>query len=706
MRGGTSYLLAVIVLVLCLSGVAVADTGTHAAGSSSLELTDSAPQMANEEAENETARHQNPDEYGEGADDEQLESWLSDRLTAQLEESTLSLSEGEYDRARDHVDEEYHDYLEQYVEVDAETESTGTDERDAASEYEEAANEQEQLTDRIEEYEETKDAYETALENDDEERAHELARELEELHAEINDAGENVVTSYENISAETDEDLAEASATVDETQDEINREQAAVREEQFVRTELHLNAEGEAVSFGEPLVVHGEVETADGSTPDSETIQLRVDGEPMTTDLEADGSFRFEYRPTDLNLSAESVPVEYVPDDESTRLGSEAEFGVAPEQSEPTIEGLDVTTAVAYDERIRISGELTVDETPVDGVPLVISVDGERLGTLNATDGTFSGSGLLPAAVADGDQSVQVSLPFEGRALAGTTANVRTTVAETESDLTVDATAIGETEFAFEGALETDEGDGIEGAPIRLRFDDATGQTVTTDTNGEFADTAEVPPSILDDGDDVTVTAVHDGAGSSLTGTTAETVVPTPGGEGSVPVSPFAALFAVVTVATAGWWHRARSGDEQAEHDPEDDNEAADDRSEGSEPDSSLLVDSAIERAADHVSNENPDLAVRSCYAAVRHAHIDVVGGSDAFTHWEFYYRYAAADATSDASVDALRELIESYERAAFGSDPVPEATALRALERTRALSESSSRSNGTETPDVVLTND
>ncbi|WP_233710692.1 hypothetical protein [Natronococcus pandeyae] len=654
-----------------------------------------------EETSNETVRHQNPDEYDGEADDDELESWLSDQLASQLGDSTIALSEGEYDQARDLVGEEYDDRLEQYVEVAGETDSAGTDEEsnETVEAYESAAEEQEQLADRVEEYRETKAEYEAALEAGEEERAHELARDLEELYEEIDGSSDTLITSYEHITLETDEDLSEATETVDETRSEIEDEQTVVRDQQFVETALHVETDDETVSFSDPLAARGELRTADGSTIESEEIQLRVEGEPVTVDSEPDNwwsddansGFELEYRPTALDLATETVTVEYVPESDSDHLSSEAELDVAIEQEEPTISDVRTTGEVAYGDSLWVGGEIAVDGIPVDDVPLEVSVDGEVLGTLNATDGTFQGTGEVPASVSDGTQTVRISLPFEDQALATTTAESSLTVTETETDLALEATAVGEDELALEGQFETTGGDGLEGEPIQIQVDGTTTETVTTDADGEFAGTITTP-STADE--NATVIATYEGAGTSLAGATTETTVAMPSsGSGfldgipSTALTVLGALLAVVAIIAIGWWRRRRSETHQPEPGITGDGSPTDDR-QGAGPTGNphALVDALVAQASEQLAAGRADSAVRSCYAAVRYAH-----GTDpddgGLTHWEFYRRHSES-ARPETEPDELRELIETYEQAAFTPTSVSESVARHVLERTQQLCE------------------
>jgi len=71
--------------------------------------------------ENGTVQHERPEAAGESGDLQALQRWLDGRLSGQLESSTVALSEGEYERARAMLGDDYDERLDQYVDVAGET---------------------------------------------------------------------------------------------------------------------------------------------------------------------------------------------------------------------------------------------------------------------------------------------------------------------------------------------------------------------------------------------------------------------------------------------------------------------------------------------------------------------------------------------------------------------------------------------------------
>ncbi|WP_265111032.1 hypothetical protein [Halosolutus halophilus] len=690
---GRALVLAVLLLcspIAATTGASVSAADGAATPIATLDADDGA---------NETVRHQNPDEYDADGDSERIEAWLSNRLSSRLAGSTVSLSEGEYDRARNFVGEEYRDRLGQYVEVAGDTGEGGTgagrdDRNDPEAAFEEAADEQERLIDRLEEYRTTKDEYETAVAEGDDERARELARDLEEIAADIDETSESLITNYELITFETDDDLSDAADAIDETRRDIRGEQAVVRDEQFVETKLRLDADDETVSFLEPLVARGEIRTADGSPIDGDDARFVIDGDPVAVETGANGSVAFEYRPTTQPLSAETVTVEYVPAEQSPYLGSETTLNVSVEQVEPTIANLDSTETVAYGDTLAIEGDVAAGGVPVDGVGLEVRLDGELLGEVPVTDGRIAGAVPVPAAVRDGGHTLRVALPFDDRALAGTIAETPVTVAETETDLTIDASATDENELQVAGTLETAAGDGVGDQPVEIHRDGETVATVTTDSAGEFVTTLAVPSSAASD---VHVAAEYDGAETNLAPTATETTVSLSGTDRGPSSSrpTWAVLVGIVVIAAGGglWWWRRRPAAGGAVDDADPD-PVADPPGTGDRATTPELVDALLSRAREHLANGRPEAAVRASYAAVRHEYRDDAETPAARTHWEFYHRLGDDLDAEGETIEQLRAVITEYERAAFAPDRVSASAAQRVLERTRQVCATETRSS------------
>ena len=666
--------------------------------------------LADENDGNETVRHANPDTYDEGGDSDRIAGWLSDRLSSQLAESSAAISEGEYERAREILGDEYREQLEQYVEVSGETDDG------EESAFERAADQQETYADTLEQFNETQEEYERALEDGDDERTRELARELVSLAEELDNVSVQLTESYDAIGNETGEDFSDVQESITGTSQETNETTYQIREQTFVETALTVETENDSISFLHPLSATGELETADDSMPESITVEVREGTQRV--DVDDDGRFEFVYHPTDLPLDADSITVSYVPEPNSSHLGSETTVNVSVEQDEPTITDLTATGEVAYNDTIAVGGTILVDgssgpiestdgigvgdrnstgETDtsggnggaqhVDGVPLEVTLDGERLGELMATNGTVEGEFDVPAAVSAGEVELRVALPFEDRALSGTAATQIVTVAETETAIEVDAELDegtdedGESErLVVEGALETAEGEALANQSVEIRIDGSTVTTAETHEDGTFAANASVPPGA---GDSLEVEAVFDGRETSLAGTKTATTIEltTAGGWQSVLTWFVAGLGVTGLLVGAGVWYwyrrRARVGDEETdEHDERGDQE----RSTADDESRTPATPSPIAVAADLLSSGRPDDAVTAAYAGVRRTLAAQVEDAERLTHWEFYTQYRGAGR------DALRDLTERYERAAFAPEGCSEGEASAVLERAREL--------------------
>ncbi|RQH02268.1 DUF4129 domain-containing protein [Natrarchaeobius oligotrophus] len=641
---------------------------------------------ADTDDDNETIRHQNPDEYdGDGGTDA-TESWLADQLGERLSDSAIALDRGEYERASEYVDEEYYDRLEQYVDVAGET--GGEEDGDGATagqSYEETAEEQSQFANRTEQYYETKSEYETAREEGDRTRARELARELELLAGEISDLNESVSGGYDRLTAETDRDFDPASEATANVSATVEREQAVIREAEFVETELVLEPDGERASFLEPMTGQAEVRTADGEPVAGNGGQLVVRDRPLETTFHGNGSLEFAYRPVLEALSTESVAVEYRPDPGSEYLGSRASIPVSIESTEVRIENLETESSIGYGELVRVEGDFETDaELPVDDVPVTVTLGEHELDELSVENGSFSGTVPVPATVTDGDRTLRVGFPFEERALSSAETERTVTVRETDTEISLEAERTNDSSVLLDGRLETEGGEGIEGQEIEIRTDGLSMQTVGTDEDGNFTGTVSVGDA---GADERTIVATYDGSGTNLASTEA-TVTMDEGAERSVPGSAAAWALSglVVTAIGLGLARRYRNRDSGGERDTtarEPVRESAPvERSPLEERRS--VVESLLESADDRLESGDPDAATRLCYAATRticESSLETARPGT-LTHWEFYRRYRQLD----GEVDSLEEITQAYERATYTPRRTSVEDAERALETARRL--------------------
>ncbi|SEP93431.1 DUF4129 domain-containing protein [Natrinema salaciae] len=674
---GRTLLALLLVSIAVGGGIATVNATSAADGGPAQRVA--AQQSESDDDPNETQPHRNPDEYAEDGDLESLEGWLSDRMTTRLEEGAIRLREGEYEAAGGYVGEDYRERLGQYVNITEMTDGDSYDER-----FDVTGEQQARLSDAVREYRETKAEYEAAREAGDDRRARELARDLETLADEIDSLGGSVRGNYDDLEAGTDANLTEADAAIENVTEEIRTEQAAVREQEFEETELSLEPEREEISFLEPLAATGELRTANGSPIANEEITLEIGNRTERFTTNSTGEFTLEYRPIDEPLDAEKLSFRYVPDPQSTYLGDETNVSVSIEQVEPTVELSETPSEVSYGETHAVTGELHADGVPVDGVPLTVSLDGERIGNATVRDGAFETAVAVPASVDDGDRELRVRLPFEDRALAATANTTGVRVLETETELSIEGDSAGEREITVNGTLSAAGSDGVEGEDVQLRIDGAAASTVTTGSNGTFADTVAVPDSV--DANDVTVTAVYEARDTNLESATAETAVTIDEADSQLStVIRLGGGFLVVIAAGLGiWWYRRSDGMDAPVG-------SANDR--GSADDGAIAaVEPLLERASEHLENGQPSDAARTGYAAVRRVLASRIDGQEALTHWEFYRAYREE---GDADADSLHTLTTAYERAAFDRDRISPADAASALETARRLCEVTTSDGG-----------
>ncbi|WP_255192396.1 hypothetical protein [Natronobeatus ordinarius] len=642
-----------------------------------------------DDAANETVRHQHPEEYGETGDLDGVQRWLERELGSQLGESTLELSQGEYDAARQLIDEEYRGRFAQLVEVDGETGNyeTADDEDEADDEptpderFEEVRDEQAQLIDLLEAFDETRDAYEDAVNEGDEELARELARELEALAAEIEALSDSIVIHFERLDEATGVDFSESVEATTETNQRVQDEQTVIRLEQFEETELTVDAV-ESISFLTPLEATATLTTADGTPVANQSLTLEVAGDARTVHTDDAGTFAFRYRPVDEPLSTTALDVRYRPDRTSAYLGGETTVPVSIDQVEPTVTIDDATADTAYGESINVSGELAVDDVPVDGVALEVAAGDVRLGDVRVTNGSFDGAVETPATIPDGEHELTARLPFDERALAATTETTPITVHETETALSIDH-APGDDDLEVSGTLETVDGDGVPDQPIELAVDGAHVATATTGPDGAFEATVHVP---ADADEAVTLAATFDGRGTNLAPAEASTSAPleSPATGSSAPTTAWSGWLAGATVlvglalvAGGGWWYRRRRAPEPA---TDATDVRPDDGGDGDESSSPTTPEPLASRAAEYLVDGRPNTAIQTGYAAVRRTLRREVDDDRTLTHWEFYGRYRGQDG------DDLRAVTEAYERATFTPEAVPEGEAASVLERVHRL--------------------
>lgn len=683
---------AVLCVFLLISVLLCASLGANAVSATGPEHRLST--AGSEGGTNESVPHQNPDEYDDEVDADSTASWLEDQLATRLEDSSIALSDGQYEVAQEFIGEEYEEQFEQYVEVEDSSEQTDTDVDDNNSISEllnESGQEQRQYATLLAEYNETREEYDDAVETGDDEQARTLARELNVLAEEIEGSSADLDRLYDDLSVMTERDFSDSQNATAEMNASTQEEQSTIRQTEFIQTDLNLTPSTETASFTDPLTVSGEVKTADGSQLENETIELAVEDQTIIAEADSDGDIKFDYQPTMDHVSTDSLTITYVPATESGYLGSETQVNVSLEQTETELSIQDSPEELAYGNEGTISGEFSAEGTAVNDVPIAITLDGEKQTTATVENGSFSSSVNVPAEITDGERRIGAEFPATDRVLATAEANTSVNIAETETnisaDTTIEAAENGTDQLTVNGSLETTEGDGVANESVLIEIDGMSSETVMTDDEGAFS-TLIMTPAAADD--QVKVTVSYVGTGTSFAPAAQELTVSLSGNpsllkSGSIRWIGTGGGVGLLAVSGALVWFRRRGDtpsqtieDEQetlVEPDPE--------------PAEGVPTDALLLAASDQLSGGQYDLAVRNAFAAVRNSNsrTDEYGRhAKTLTHWEFYDHYRESMTGSSYTESDLREVTEIYERAAFTPQPILASEATTVLEMARHL--------------------
>lgn len=628
-----------------------------------------------------TVQHVNPDESDGAGDLEAVQSSLARRMAGRLVDSSIQLSQGQYAAADELIGEAYQNQYGKYVDVAGETDEEGQSETFAS-----AQQNQQQLTNDVQTYRETLTEYRDARRAGDEDRARQLARELEQITANISTTRMALLASYQAIASDTGADLTSGTQALNQTVTNITTTQAVVREETFTETRLAVTAESATASFVEPLVLTGTLVTEDETPLADRRIRVSIGDRTFQTMTDADGNFRTSYRPVTRPAGDAVITLRYLPATQSPYLGADASVSTTIEQVAPSFQLEPVADTVGYAAPVRVAGQVTAAGTPVDALPVVVTVGGQQVARGTTTDGRFTLSGPLPAGVAVGSMPVRVRVSLENRAIAGRSVSRSIQVRETATLLAVNATAT-ETTMTVNGRFTTTAGVAISGQELTLLRNGSVVQTVRTNADGTY--TAELPG---DPAATYRVRVQYKDTTTNLAATNATAVVTLPpatgeGTGGTGPPSTVGQLRAVVSdrpllallgtvivvplaVCAAWLWRRS---DTAVSADPTPDPTVVTPSSspDTDEPDTPGLS------AARSALPEDADLAIERGYSRVRH-HLQQTGyGSPTATHWEFYEACVAADLDNAA---ALEQLTQLYEQAAFSPTGVDEAAAETAL--------------------------
>lgn len=713
-RRVASCLLALVVVVSLLSVVpavsAVSVTDSRADVSSHVRIISQQGTPIN----NTTVRQENPETVGEDGDLRQVQTNLARTLSTRLGESSIQISQGEYEQARRLLGDDYDRELGKYVDVAAETDSEATAER-----FQQASTQTREYATAVESYRETREAYRDARANGNTDRARALARDLEANATRVNQTANSLTETFTELNTTTGTDFSESTSRIEATQTDIQTATATIVQREFTETQLSVETADTVVSFTEPLRLSGQLTTANGTALTDRTVLLQIGEQTQLVETDATGSFTTVYRPTAVPTGEQAITVAYVPVGTSLFAGSSATVSVEVTAVTPTLQLSSIPEETAYNDRVVITGRVAAETTGAGAVPVTLSVDGVQLGsTTTAPNGSFTLQGRLPTTVRSGSHPLTVQIAQTDRALSRVQTRDSITVVETPTQLSLTADAVTAETIDLSGRLvtETASPTGVENAVVTLTQNGDTVRTVTTDGSGEFRLQLALAPV---DNRTVTFTVAFDGTGTNLDSATVSTRVqlPAPTATGSTasgdtarrnapPGSLLAALMASIRSApltvggtllglavfvVAGIVVIMRRPSPPGETDT-DDAEAGSDETVSSHPSRVTSADTAsrtfLTEATTQLQAGASEDAVRYAYAGVRtrlDTHAESTAGQQAGqTHWEFYETVAPTLSADHRA--ALQTLTERFERAAFTPDGIEPDEAEKSIETARSL--------------------
>jgi hypothetical protein len=621
---------------------------------------------------NSTTQHERPEDVSSDGSQADLRRWLQGRLSGALAESTIKLSQGQYEAADDVLGEEYESYFAKYVDVAGETDEADTAEEQALAD---AKSQQQEYVSLVQQYKSTYEKYQTARANGNETRARNLARKLQNLNEKLSKQSGSLEQTLREAGNTTDTNLSESTQRIHSITTNVSQRQENVTKETFVETSFTLTLQHSRGSYLQPLVIEGRLAANQNATlPDTATIS--VDGTLYTPQVGENGTFSLTYRPTTIPAGKQSLAIAYLPRAESVFLGSNALLNATIEPVTPTVHLRETQRAVSYADTLRISGAIVANETPVVGVPVDLSLGDVSLGTVQTTaNGTYELETQVPAGVTDGDASLEATVAQENRAVAQSSTNTTIAVRETETRLSLKSTARAET-IRLAGQLTAADGTPVSNQAITIVRNGTQISSVQTNGTGYFVATVPRPSN------PARFSARFDGSSTNLASSGAtETVEGTP-----VPSRGFPLHWVVggvlllgITLAGGGYAYRRRSRHGQDTKDPVTSTPATT----MSEPQSSFQPDAAITE----LEGRGPSAeALTGLYGLTRHAIAEsITDDLEASTHWEFY-RAVAPELGDDEP--ELRRLTEAYEAVQYGAEGVTSESWQQLVEAAERLSD------------------
>lgn len=507
-----------------------------------------------------------------------------------------------------------------------------------------------------------------------------LARALDNRSRRADETGADLVRNYRRLAENSATNYSAAIESVQEDREDIVETQRVVRETWLTVVSITTRTDDPRGSFVDPIRVDGRLTLQNGTALASERIRMRIGTQTYRTQTDTDGEFTVPYRPATIPLNASNVTVRFAPNRTTEYTTAETNVSINVTQVQPTVDVKVQPSEVRFNETLTVNGWVGHKDTGAANVSAAVVADGEFL-TINRTDanGTLRTNVSLPAAVDSGSQEMRLALLTRDRALAPANGTATMQVAETPTELTVDATQTEERTLRVSGRLDAASQGGVARQVVEITANGTTLGTATTSRDGQFRTTVVVPDKLLASGlgdaaTTLNVQAAYRGSGTNLRSSSASaTALVTQAGI----LLWIGALVAGVLVLVGGflgyrWWRRRSEGRDA------DRSRTIDEPTVSVTGDDGRTPDSVLGMAREQLAAGRPDTAVELAYTGFRRDLEHRAGIDDAATHWEFYHRYRQ-DGAED--VETLRRATELYERAVFASQSVSSDAVAEVLE-------------------------
>lgn len=631
--------------------------------------------------------HEHPDDASTESDLEGVQRWLGDRIDDVHVDCAEGISIGNFDACEDLDSEEYESLLDRYATVEGETEGDST----TAEQVNETRNTQREYAKLREEFDETFEEYEAAREAGNDAEARARARELQELADRIEELGGELEVTFRELDSTSELELTNAAESINRSTEEVRVVRITVETETFTETRINATVSNATASFADPTVVSGRLVDHNGTAIENGTVALYDGTDTYHARTDENGTYAVAYRPVRTPQGEADLTVEYRPETGEPYLSSTATTNVTVTGTDASLQTETVPATLSFENRSIVAGTVTATGEPVEGVEVTIFVDRRELtSTRTSENGTFRTGVELPPTVPSGDAELRVGVSNAGYAIEPVTWSTPVEIEETPTELDGMVTDTDDS-ITLSGRLTTTGEREVGNRPLTVRLDEDI-HTIQTEADGRYSAKfeRETPPE--------TVVVQYDESASNLAPAEWERTLGEDAGPRSALLSPLQSigqLFADspllagggaivlvggVAVGAATLRSRRRSG-LQSEDGAKDSIEVSDTTAESGPSAPTHIVATDLIDLAKERADSNPELAVRTSYAAVRS--VLTPDGDGARTHRELYRQHARE--LDEPRSSALLELTNVFERATFANAEVRvehAETALAAAER------------------------